>query len=112
VFGDGRQTQSFTYVTDMVIGILKVAYFPDLSGAVFNLGSGREMEIIELANTVLGLTGSDSEIGFHPLPPDDPGRRCPGTSKAERLLKWRAETGLKEGLNKTISWLKERQLRN
>ena len=112
VFGDGRQTRSFTYVTDMVLGILKATYFPDLSGEVFNLGSGEEMEIIGLAETVLELTGSDSEIEFHPLPPDDPKRRCPDTSKAERLLKWKAETSLKEGLNKTISWLKEQQLRN
>jgi len=111
VFGDGRQTRSFTYVTDMVRGILKVAYFPDLSGEVFNIGSGREREIVELAKTVLELTGSDSEIEFHPLPPDDPRRRCPDTSKAERLLKWKAETGLREGLEKTISWLKEQQLR-
>jgi UDP-glucuronate decarboxylase len=112
VFGDGRQTRSFTYVTDMVRGILKVAYVLDLSGEVFNLGSGEEMEIIGLAKTVLELTESDSEIEFQPLPPDDPRRRCPDTSKAERLLKWKAETSLKEGLHKTISWLKEQQLRN
>jgi len=112
VFGDGCQTRSFTYVTDMVRGILKVASVPDLSGEVFNLGSGKEMGIIELAKTVLELMGSDSVIEFHPLPPDDPRRRCPDTSKAERLLKWKAETSLKEGLNKTISWLKEQQLKN
>ena len=91
----------------MVRGILRVAYFSDLSGEVFNLGSGEEMEIIELAKTVLELTGSDSEIEYHPLPPDDPKRRCPDTSKAERLLKWKAETGLKRGLTRTILWLKE-----
>ena len=107
VFGDGRQTRSFTYITDMVLGILKVAHLPDLSGEVFNLGSGKEMEIIELAKTVLEMTCSDSEIEFHSLPPDDPKRRCPDTSKAERLLKWKVETSLKEGLIKTISWLKE-----
>jgi len=90
VFGDGHQTRSFTYVSDMVAGMLKVAYFPDLSSEIFNLGSGREVEIIELAKTVLELTGSDSEIEFHPLPPDDPRRRCPDTSKAERTLKWKS----------------------
>ena len=106
VFGDGRQTRSFTYFTDMVKGILKIAHFSGLSGEVFNLGSGKEMEIIELARTVLELTNSDSEIEFHPLPQDDPRRRCPDTSKAERILLWNVATPLKEGLNKTIAWLK------
>jgi len=111
VFGDGRQTRSFTYVTDMVRGIMKVTYFPDLYSEVLNLGSGIEMEIIELAKTILELTSSDSEIEFHPLPPDDPKRRCPDTSKAERLLKWKANTSLKEGLHKTIPYVKEQQLK-
>jgi len=105
VFGDGRQTRSFTYVTDMVKGVLKMAHFSGLSGEVINLGSPKEMEIIELAKTVLELTGSNSEISFYPLPPDDPRRRCPETSKAERLLKWNTLIKLKEGLDKTISWL-------
>lgn len=105
VFGDGRQTRSFTYVTDMIIGILKVAHFPDLSNEVFNLGSGKEMEIIELAKTVLELTNSNSRIEYHPLPLDDPKRRCPDTSKAERLLRWRTDTSLDEGLHNTIAWL-------
>jgi len=65
------------------------------------------MKIIECANTILELTDSDSKIEFHPLPPDDPRRRCPDTSKAERLLEWKTETNLKEGLNKTISWLRK-----
>jgi nucleoside-diphosphate-sugar epimerase len=106
VFGDGRQTRSFTYFTDMVKGILKTAHLTGISGEVFNLGSGKEMEIIELARTVLELTKSDSEIEFHPLPQDDPKRRCPDTSKAERILSWNIETSLKEGLNKTIAWSK------
>ena len=105
VFGDGRQTRSFTYVTDMVKGILKVAHFSDLSGETFNLGSVYEMAIIELARTVLELTDSDSELEFHPLPQDDPNRRCPDTSKAERIIFWKVVTLLKEGLNKTIAWL-------
>ena len=110
VFGDGLQTRSFTYVSDMVMGILEVAYLSDLSGEVFNLGSKKEMQIIELAKMVIELTDSDSEIEFHSLPPDDPKRRCPDTSKAEQLLKWKTETSLKEGLHKTISWLKKEQL--
>ena len=106
VFGDGRQTRSFTYVTDMVRGILMVAYFPDLFGEVFNLGSGKEIEIIEFAKIILKLTNSDSKIEFYPLPPDDPKRRFPDISKIERSLKWKANTCLIKGLNKTISWLR------
>lgn len=109
VFGDGHQTRSFTYVSDMIRGILKVAHLSDLSSEVFNLGSMREMEIIELAKTIIKLTGSDSDVEYHPLPPDDPKRRCPDTSKAERLLRWKAEISLKEGLDKTISWLKKEE---
>jgi len=106
VFGDGRQTRSFTYFTDMIKGILKTAHLPGLSGEVINLGSGNEMEIIELARTILELTNSESEIEFHPLPQDDPKRRCPDTSKAEKILSWNVETPLNEGLKKTIAWLK------
>ena len=112
VFGDGRQTRSFTYVTDMIIGILKMAFFPDLSGEIINLGSSEEISIIKLAKTILQLTNSNSEIEFHTLPPDDPKRRCPDVSKAERTLNWKSEISLKKGLNKTISWLKNQQLKN
>jgi len=106
VFGDGRQTRSFTYITDMVGGILKLVHRPDFSGEVINLGSRKEMEIIELAKKVLELTSTKSKIEYRPLPPDDPKRRCPDTSKAEQFLKWKTETNLKEGLIKTISWLR------
>ena len=106
IFGDGHQTRSFTYVSDMVRGILKLAYFSDLSGEIVNLGSNKEMEIIDLATTVLELTDSDSEMMFQSLPPDDPKRRNPDTSKAKRILKWKTLTSLREGLENTISWLK------
>jgi UDP-glucuronate decarboxylase len=110
VFGDGRQTRSFTYVTDMIRGILRMAYLPELSGEIINLGSGKEIEIIELAKIILRLTNSDSKIEFYPLPPDDPKRRCPDTSKADKLLTWRTEITLKDGLDKTISWIKKQEL--
>jgi len=110
VFGDGMQTRSFTYITDMIYGILKMSYFPSMSGEIVNLGSTKEIHIIELAKTVLELTASDSLIELYPLPPDDPKRRCPDISKAERFLKWKPEISLKEGLIKTISWLKDKKL--
>ena len=107
VFGDGGQTRSFCYVTDMVRGIIKASFIPNISGQVVNLGSNMEIRVIDLAKTILQLTESSSSIAFHVLPPDDPKRRCPDTSKAARMLDWKAEIDLEEGLRKTIHWLKE-----
>lgn len=106
VFGDGTQTRSFTYVSDMVEGILKAAWVTDASGEVVNLGSTAETRIIDLAETILRLTDSDSRIEFHPLPADDPKRRCPDISKAKRLLRWEPKTGLEEGLQRAIAWFR------
>lgn len=106
VFGDGLQTRPFTYITDMIEGIIKVAYRSGISGEVINLGSGKETSIIDLAKIILDLTGSNSKIEYKPLPKDDPKRRCPDISKAYNLLNWRAETPLNEGLIKTITWMK------
>jgi len=110
VFGDGMQTRSFCYVSDMIIGILKASFLSGLAGEVINVGSNIEIRIIELAKTILSMTNSLSEIEFHPLPPDDPKRRCPNTSKAARILHWQAGIRLEEGLLKTIKWLKNETL--
>ena len=104
VFGDGTQTRSFTYVTDLVEGILRTAYLPKAYGKVINLGSKIEMPIIELAKIILKLIESDSEIVFHPLPVDDPKRRSPNVSKAKKLLRWESKNSLEDGLQKTIKW--------
>lgn len=108
VFGDGTQTRSFTYVTDMVEGILKAAWMPESSGEVINLGSNAETRIIDLGNLILELTRSGSKIEFHPLPVDDPKRRCPDITKAKRLLRWKPKTSLKQGLLRAIGWFRDR----
>lgn len=108
VFGDGTQTRSFTYVTDMVEGLLMAAWVPEASGEVINLGSHVETRIVDLARMVLGLTGSESEIEFHPLPVDDPKRRCPNVGKAKRLLGWEPKVSLEDGLKRAISWFSSR----
>jgi UDP-glucuronate decarboxylase len=108
VFGDGTQTRSFTYVTDMVEGLLMAAWVAEASGEVINLGSHVETRIVDLARMVLGLTGSESEIEFHPLPVDDPKRRCPNVSKAKRLLGWEPKVSLEDGLKRAISWFSSR----
>jgi UDP-glucuronate decarboxylase len=107
IFGDGTQTRSFTYVSDLVKGVLKAARDAEASGEVINLGSQSETRIIDLARTVLDLTDSRSEIEFHPLPIDDPRRRCPDVSKARRLLGWAPEISLRQGLLRTIMWFQE-----
>jgi UDP-glucuronate decarboxylase len=104
VFGDGEQTRSFTYVSDQVEGILRLASMERAKGEVVNIGNNNETSIIELARIVKKLTGSKSEITFPPLPKDDPKRRCPDIRKAEKLLDWRPRVSLEEGLRKTIAW--------
>jgi len=106
VFGDGTQTRSFTYVSDMVEGILRAAWVTGASGEVVNLGSNVETRIIDLAEIIRRLTDSGSTIEFHPLPADDPKRRCSDISKAKRLLSWEPKTGLEEGLQRTIAWFR------
>ena len=106
IFGDGSQTRSFCYVDDLIRGILSLMDVEE-HGPV-NLGNTRELKIIELADIVLDITNSKSKKSFLPLPQDDPKLRRPDTAKAERLLNWRAEVSLEEGLTKTIDYFKKR----
>ncbi|UCD73220.1 MAG: SDR family oxidoreductase [Candidatus Bathyarchaeota archaeon] len=106
IFGDGRQTRSFLYVTDQVEGLLRLAAFPNLTGQVINIGSEEEIRIIELAQLIKRLTESNSPITFLPLPVDDPVRRCPDISRAREYLKWSPSTKLDEGLKMTAEWFK------
>jgi UDP-glucuronate decarboxylase len=109
VFGDGTQTRSFTFVMDLVEGILRAACLPEASGEVINLGSSRETRIIDLARNIVKLTGSKSEIEFHPLPMDDPKRRCPDIGRAEKLLRWKPKISLDQGLEKTVIWFRRKK---
>ncbi len=104
VFGTGEQTRSFCYVTVQVEGLLRLAFLEQGDGEVVNIGSEEEVRIIDLAKMVKQLMSSPSRITFHPLPGDDPQRRCPDTTKAKRILGWKPRVSLEEGLNKTIEW--------
>jgi len=106
VFGDGKQTRSFCYVTDQIRGILKLMLSNRAKGHVVNIGNPDEITILSLAKIVKELTGSDSRIEFHPLPPDDPPRRCPDVTKAKDLLGWEPRVKLKVGLKRTIEWFR------
>ena len=102
VYGDGSQTRSFCYVSDLVEGIwlLMQAHVND----PVNLGNPREMTLLELAKQVLRTSGSRSDIVFRPLPTDDPKVRQPDIGKARRLLGWEPTVDVEEGLRRTIDW--------
>lgn len=104
IFGDGMQTRSFTYVTDQIAGLIRLAALDEARDAVVNLGSDIETTIKEMAHLVLKATGSQSEVTYHPLPDDDPLRRKPDITKARELLSWRPKIGLAEGLDRTLAW--------
>ena len=103
VFGDGGQTRSFCYVSDLIDGLRKMMDASDCPGPV-NIGNPGEFTMLELAKTVIELTNSRSGIIFKPLPADDPKQRCPDISKAKRLLGWQPTIPLREGLKRTIDY--------
>lgn len=104
VYGDGNQTRSFCYVDDLVNGLIRLMELEDPHPQPINLGNPSEFTILELANKVIEITGSNSSIIFKPLPIDDPMQRCPDISKAQKWLDWKPNIKLEEGLVHTISY--------
>jgi len=104
IFGDGSQTRSFCYVSDMVDGLYRLM----LSGepTPVNLGNPCEMTILDFARRIQVLTGCASPIAFEPLPEDDPKRRQPDIGKAKRLLGWEPVVTLDDGLRETIAYFR------
>jgi len=107
IFGDGSQTRSFTYVTDQIEGLLRLAALDAAEGQVINIGNVNEITVLELAKKVIALTGSQSPITFHPLPEDDPLRRRPDVTKAKEILHWEPKTSLEKGLKRMVEWVKQ-----
>jgi dTDP-glucose 4,6-dehydratase len=105
VFGDGSQTRSLCYVDDEVEGILRLLLSDETSPV--NIGNPQEVTMIELAETVQDVVGNHPGIEFHPRPTDDPMVRRPDIAKAERILGWKAQVSLREGLERTLPWFKE-----
>lgn len=105
VYGDGAQTRSFCYVSDLVDGLVRIGD-SDITDPV-NCGNPDEVSIIQLAREVIELTGSNSEITFRPLPQDDPHRRCPDITRARTLLGWQPRVPRREGLRRTIDWFRQ-----
>ena len=105
VFGDGTQTRSFGYISDLVEGLIRL--MSSNYHEPVNLGNPREMSILELAEKIINLTGSQSKIAFRPLPQDDPKVRKPDITKAEKILGWQPQMSLEEGLKKTIKYFRQ-----
>ena len=106
VFGDGSQTRSFTYITDLVDGIIKLMLSPENDPV--NIGNPIEMTIKQIAETIIKMTGSTSRIVYRPLPTDDPKQRRPDITRARTLLGWEPHVQLEEGLTKTIEYFRKK----
>lgn len=108
VFGDGSQTRSLCFVDDMANGLISFMNHNDVSGEIINMGNPQEHTVLEYAEIIKRLTGSDSAIEkTEKLPIDDPKQRRPDISKAKALLGWEPSTSLEEGLRKTIEYYKQ-----
>jgi dTDP-glucose 4,6-dehydratase len=105
VYGDGRQTRSFCYVSDLIEGIYRLMNSDEHEPV--NIGNPQEITILEFAERIRKLLGSDVPIIFKPLPQDDPKQRCPDITKAKRLLGWEPKVNLDEGLRLTLEFFRQ-----
>jgi dTDP-glucose 4,6-dehydratase len=105
VYGEGKQTRSFCYVSDLIEGICRLLESEEHLPT--NIGNPHEITILEFAERIRTLTGVSVPIVFNPLPQDDPKQRCPDISKAKRVLKWEPKVGLEEGLRLTLAHFRE-----
>jgi dTDP-glucose 4,6-dehydratase len=104
VFGEGKQTRSFCYVSDLVDGLYRLMLADERYPV--NLGNPQEMTILEFAERIRALTGTKARIEFRPLPEDDPQQRQPDISKARALLGWEPRVSLDEGLRETVAYFR------
>jgi dTDP-glucose 4,6-dehydratase len=110
VYGRGKQTRSFCYISDLIEGIFRL-FFKRINEPI-NLGNPNEFSILELAKLVIKLTRATNIIIYEPLPQDDPRQRQPDITKAKTFLRWRPKIELEEGLKRTIEWFKENSNRH
>lgn len=106
IYGEGEQTRSFCFVSDMISGIIKAMVSENTKGEVINLGNPDERTILQLAQLIKKMTHSSSEIIYQDMPLDDPKKRKPDIEKAKKLLDWNPEVFLEEGLKKTIEYFR------
>jgi dTDP-glucose 4,6-dehydratase/UDP-glucuronate decarboxylase len=104
VYGDGQQTRSLCYISDLIDGIRLAMETDGLAGRIINLGNPDERTILELATTIAGICGSDAGFSYLPMREDDPERRCPDITTAMTLLGWSPVTSLDDGLRATVRY--------
>jgi UDP-glucuronate decarboxylase len=104
MYGDGLQTRSFCFVSDLVDGLYKLAFSDDGTQGPINLGNPKEFTMLQLAELIIELTGSKSKIEYKPLPADDPKQRKPDISRAQEELNWRPVVELREGIEASIPY--------
>tara|TARA_B100001750_G_scaffold4178_1_gene3318 strand:+ start:885 stop:1892 length:1008 start_codon:yes stop_codon:yes gene_type:complete len=104
IWGNGKQTRSFCYITDMINGLMSSLLVNKTKGETFNLGNPKETRIIDLANTIIKLTNSKSKVKYLPMPDNDPRRRLPKINKAKQIIDFKPRVKLDQGLAKTIKW--------
>ncbi len=106
LYGDGSQTRSFCFVDDLIEGFIRMMDTPDDVTGPVNIGNPSERTVRDLAERIIALTGSKSEIVFKPLPADDPKQRCPDITLAKKLLEWEPTVDIDAGLTKTIDYFR------
>ena len=106
IYGDGTQTRSFCYVSDLIRGLVRLMNVEPNPNAPVNLGNPEEFTINELAGLVSRMTGTDCRRRHFPIPPDDPRRRRPDITRARTLLKWSPQIPIEEGLGPTIAYFR------
>jgi nucleoside-diphosphate-sugar epimerase len=107
IYGDGSQTRSFCYVSDMVDGIIAAMMTPGTTGQVFNLGNPDEYTVLRFAEVIAGQLGSDAGVVYQPLPVDDPTQRRPDITRARETLGWEPRVDLRTGIERTASWFRD-----
>lgn len=109
VYGDGSQTRSLCYVSDLVEGLLRAMETPGTTGQLYNLGNPDERTVLQFAQVIKRLAASPSPIEFQPpISTDDPQRRCPDISRAREVLGWEPAVDLEQGLGETVAWFRDR----
>lgn len=106
IYGDGKQTRSLCYITDLVEGILAIGSSDTMKGETFNLGNPAEMTVVEIAKMIKVVSGASSSFVYKPLPEDDPTQRKPDITKIKKVLGWEPKVNLKDGLSQTLTYFK------